>query len=225
MLGFVSPRSRRATCGWGIPRRSAEVSQTATQSNVVRALSAQIAELKQRHRAETEHLQAALAAAQGENLELRRQLGRQSPRATAASSTEPASSHQLYPLTPLSHSRGSWTPSPVPAARDDGPAFRAFRVSGAIRAEYRAKRRAGLDAGPSDIALADLATRRQCRMASGSSSHRPVGRGGCCRSIPRAACSGVDSPAMPDGSSSRLTPDRLDLRSAFPTESEGTFCG
>jgi hypothetical protein len=63
--------------------------------------------------------------------------------------------------------------------------IRAFRVSGAIRAEYRAKRRAGLDAGLSDIALADLATRRQCRMASGSSSHRPVGRGGCCRSRTR----------------------------------------
>jgi hypothetical protein len=46
-------------------------------SNVVRALTAQIAELKQRHRAETEHLRGALAAAQGENLELRRQLGRQ----------------------------------------------------------------------------------------------------------------------------------------------------
>jgi hypothetical protein len=57
--------------------RSVEISETATQSNVVRALTAQIAELKQRHRAETEHLQAALAAAQGENLALRRQLGRQ----------------------------------------------------------------------------------------------------------------------------------------------------
>ena len=48
-----------------------------SQSNVVRALTAQITELKQRHRAETERLQAALAAAHGENLELRRQLGRQ----------------------------------------------------------------------------------------------------------------------------------------------------
>jgi Family of unknown function (DUF6262) len=56
--------------------RSLDVSATATQSNVVRALTAQIAELKQRHRAETEHLRAALAAAHGENLELRRQLGR-----------------------------------------------------------------------------------------------------------------------------------------------------
>jgi hypothetical protein len=44
---------------------------------VVRALTAQIADLKRRHRAETEQLQAALAVAHGENLELRRQLGRQ----------------------------------------------------------------------------------------------------------------------------------------------------
>jgi hypothetical protein len=57
--------------------RSVEVSATTTQSNVVRALTAQITELKQLHRAETEQLRAALAAAHGENLELRRQLGRQ----------------------------------------------------------------------------------------------------------------------------------------------------
>jgi Family of unknown function (DUF6262) len=63
--------------------RSVEFSATATQSRVVRALTAQIGELKQRHRAETEHLQAALAAAQGENLELRRQLGRQGRTAAA----------------------------------------------------------------------------------------------------------------------------------------------
>ena len=63
--------------------RSIDVGDTATQSNVVRALTAQIAELKQRHRAQTEHLQAALAAAQGENLDLRRQLGRQGRTAAA----------------------------------------------------------------------------------------------------------------------------------------------
>jgi len=57
--------------------RSVQGSATATHSNVVRALTAQIAELKQRHRAETEQLQAALAVAHGENLELRRQLGRE----------------------------------------------------------------------------------------------------------------------------------------------------
>jgi hypothetical protein len=55
----------------------AEADQRPSQSNVVRALTGQIAELKRRHRAETEQLRAALAAAQGENLELRRQLGRQ----------------------------------------------------------------------------------------------------------------------------------------------------
>lgn len=53
-----------------------ELNEPPSQSNVVRALTAQITELKQRHRAETEQLQAALAAAHGENLELRRQLGR-----------------------------------------------------------------------------------------------------------------------------------------------------
>jgi len=64
------------------PSRSVELSTALTQSNVVRALTAQITELRQRHRAETERLQAALAAAHGENLELRRQLGR-SHRTTA----------------------------------------------------------------------------------------------------------------------------------------------
>lgn len=63
--------------------RVIEVGEAATQSNVVRALSAQISELKQRHRVETERLQAALATAQGENLELRRQLGRRDRRAAA----------------------------------------------------------------------------------------------------------------------------------------------
>jgi hypothetical protein len=49
----------------------------------VRALTAQITELKRRHRAETEQLRAALAAAQGENLELRRHLGRRGRTSTA----------------------------------------------------------------------------------------------------------------------------------------------
>ncbi len=64
-------------------RRVVEVDEAATQSNVARALSAQISGLKQRHRVERERLQAALAAAQGENLELRRLLGRQDRRAAA----------------------------------------------------------------------------------------------------------------------------------------------
>jgi hypothetical protein len=38
-------------------RQKREADQPPSQSNVVRALTAQIAELKQRHRAETEHLQ------------------------------------------------------------------------------------------------------------------------------------------------------------------------
>jgi hypothetical protein len=54
-----------------------ELNAPPSQSNVVRALTAQINELKRRHRVETEQLQAALAAAHGENLELRRHLGRQ----------------------------------------------------------------------------------------------------------------------------------------------------
>ena len=70
--GDSAPPARRATTEAGV---------TATQSNVVRALTAQIVELKRRHRTETDGLQAALAIAHGENLELRRQLGRQGPKA------------------------------------------------------------------------------------------------------------------------------------------------
>jgi hypothetical protein len=44
-------------------------------SNVIRALTAQISELKRRHREETTILQQALQAAHGENLQLRRRLG------------------------------------------------------------------------------------------------------------------------------------------------------
>jgi hypothetical protein len=47
----------------------------ADSSNVIRALTAQLAELRRRHRQEIEELRAALAAAHGENLELRRKLG------------------------------------------------------------------------------------------------------------------------------------------------------
>jgi hypothetical protein len=49
-----------------------------SQSNVVRTLTGQLGELKRHHRAELGRLEAALAAAQGENLELRRRLGRRS---------------------------------------------------------------------------------------------------------------------------------------------------
>jgi hypothetical protein len=46
-----------------------------TTSAPVRALSAQLKELRRRHRAEITALQQALAVAQGENLALRRKLG------------------------------------------------------------------------------------------------------------------------------------------------------
>ena len=47
-------------------------------SSVVRTLTAQLAELKRRHREEVSTLRQALEAAHGENLELRRRLGRES---------------------------------------------------------------------------------------------------------------------------------------------------
>jgi hypothetical protein len=62
------------------PRRAEprpEADPLASQSNVVRTLTIQLAELKRHHRAEIARLEEALAAAQGENLHLRRQLGRQ----------------------------------------------------------------------------------------------------------------------------------------------------
>ncbi|WP_327360026.1 hypothetical protein [Streptomyces sp. NBC_01296] len=49
-------------------------------SGIVRTLTAQLAELKRRHRDEVQALRKALEAAQSENLELRRRLG---PRHTA----------------------------------------------------------------------------------------------------------------------------------------------
>ena len=58
-----------------------EPTQPSSQSNVVRTLTAQLAELKRHHRAEVARLEAALATAQGENLELRRRLGRLAVRA------------------------------------------------------------------------------------------------------------------------------------------------
>jgi hypothetical protein len=64
--------------------REPEPDQPPSQSNVVRTLTGQLTELKRHHRAELARLEAALAAAQGENLELRRRLGR------SASATRPA---------------------------------------------------------------------------------------------------------------------------------------
>jgi hypothetical protein len=43
-------------------------------SSIVRTLTAQLAELKRRHREETQEIKQALEAAHGENLELRRRL-------------------------------------------------------------------------------------------------------------------------------------------------------
>ena len=48
---------------------------TDSSSNVVRALSAQLADLRRRHHAEIAELREALAAAHGELLELRRRVG------------------------------------------------------------------------------------------------------------------------------------------------------
>jgi Family of unknown function (DUF6262) len=47
-----------------------------SDSQLVRALAAQLRELKRRHHHEIAELRTALAAAHGENLELRRRLGR-----------------------------------------------------------------------------------------------------------------------------------------------------
>ena len=77
-----------------------------SQSNVVRALTAQLADLKRHHRAEIARLEAALAAAQGENLELRRRLGR-------STSTRPAALPERDP-------DAAALIEPAPAARDAG---------------------------------------------------------------------------------------------------------
>lgn len=63
------------------PRRresEPEADPPTSQSNIVRTLTAQLTDLKRHHRAEITRLETALAAAQGENLQLRRQVGRQS---------------------------------------------------------------------------------------------------------------------------------------------------
>jgi Family of unknown function (DUF6262) len=57
------------------PSRPAAATDANADSNVIRALTAQLAELRRRHREEVDALRAALAAAHGENLQLRRHLG------------------------------------------------------------------------------------------------------------------------------------------------------
>jgi hypothetical protein len=59
----------------GQSKRPTPVAAPDHPSNVVRALTAQISELKRHHRAEIDALNQALQAAHGENLTLRRQLG------------------------------------------------------------------------------------------------------------------------------------------------------
>lgn len=57
------------------PPRSVVPPPDDSPSSVVRTLTVQLAELKQRHRDEVQALRKALEAAQSENLELRRRLG------------------------------------------------------------------------------------------------------------------------------------------------------
>ena len=59
------------------PPAAAASTRDGTSSSVVRTLTAQLTELKRRHRDEIGALQQALEAAHGENLELRRRLGAQ----------------------------------------------------------------------------------------------------------------------------------------------------
>lgn len=54
----------------------AATNESGANGSVIRALTAQVAELRGQHREEITGLRAALAAAHGENLELRRKLGR-----------------------------------------------------------------------------------------------------------------------------------------------------
>ena len=57
------------------PPAAATPTRDETPRSVVRALTAQLTELKRRHRDEINALKQALEAAHGENLELRRRLG------------------------------------------------------------------------------------------------------------------------------------------------------
>jgi len=77
----------------GQAKRPTPVAAPDEPSNVVRALTTQISELKRQHRAEIDALNQALQAAHGENLTLRRQLGhraRSQPIATLADATASA---------------------------------------------------------------------------------------------------------------------------------------
>lgn len=73
----------RATAPGASAAASAEHA-AASDSQVLRALAAQLRELKRRHNDELTQLQSALAAAHGENLQLRRALGPATARQAAA---------------------------------------------------------------------------------------------------------------------------------------------
>lgn len=70
---------RRATSGRPSPNPPALAAGAPDTSSAVRSLAAQLKELRARHRDEVAHLQKALAAAHGENLQLRRRLGDRAP--------------------------------------------------------------------------------------------------------------------------------------------------
>jgi len=95
-------------------RRDPELAdQPRSQSNVVRALTAQLAELKRHHREEIARLEAALATAQGENLELRRRLGRSAPERQLGDPKrrEPQAGDFIEPAPPArGAARCSWRP-------------------------------------------------------------------------------------------------------------------
>ncbi|MGW6492711.1 hypothetical protein [Streptomyces sp. NPDC055056] len=77
--------TRRLRCQLNHPPQPPMQPPYDSPSSVVCTLTAQLAELKRRHRDEVQALRQALEAAQSENLELRRRLG---PRHT----TRPATS-------------------------------------------------------------------------------------------------------------------------------------
>ena len=66
---------RRATSRRPSPNPQAPALVAPDTSSAVRALAAQLKDVRARHRDQVTHLQKALAAAHGENLQLRRHLG------------------------------------------------------------------------------------------------------------------------------------------------------
>jgi hypothetical protein len=67
-------KQMRTTNGQRVEATTTDIGTSATASAPVRALSAQLKEMRRRHRDEITALQQALAVAQGENLALRRRL-------------------------------------------------------------------------------------------------------------------------------------------------------